>query len=48
MKIIAILNVDEEKLAETGNDFESEMGWVEESGITLERYKEIKTKNNEN
>ena len=35
MRIIAVLDVDEEKLVRTGHSFEEEMGWAAESGITL-------------
>ena len=38
MKEIAILNVDEEKLNETGHTFEEEMGRIKSSGIILEKY----------
>lgn len=38
MRIIAVLDVDEEKLARTGHSFEEEMGWAAESGITLTSY----------
>ncbi len=40
MKVIAVLEVDERKLAETGNSFEEEMGWAAQSGIILKEYKE--------
>jgi len=40
MKVVAVLEVDTEKLAETGHSFEEEMGWVSQSGITLREYKE--------
>lgn len=35
MKIFAILEVDEEMLAQTGHSFEDEMGWIKQSGISL-------------
>lgn len=38
MRIIAVLDVDEEKLVRTGHSFEEEMGWTAESGITLTSY----------
>lgn len=38
MKIVAVLDVDEKLLAETGNSFEEEMEWVVQSGITLSNY----------
>lgn len=38
MRIIAVLDVDEEKLAETGHSFEEEMGWAAQSGITLREF----------
>lgn len=41
MKVIAILNVDENLLAETEHNFKDEMLWVSPSGITLEKYNEI-------
>lgn len=41
MRIIAILDVDEKKLIETGHSFEYELGWVNESGIRLKEYKEV-------
>lgn len=41
MKIIAILDVDEKKLEETGHTFEEEMGWASQSGITLKKYEDI-------
>ncbi|MCI9077609.1 MAG: hypothetical protein HFH68_01625 [Lachnospiraceae bacterium] len=42
MKIVAVLEVDEKKLAETGHSFEEEMGWAEQSGIILKEYQEIR------
>lgn len=41
MKLIAILEVDEEKLSSMDSNFEREMGWLEESGITLNKYEEF-------
>lgn len=38
MRIIAVLDVDEKKLAETGHSFEEEMGWVAQSGIALREF----------
>lgn len=40
MMILAVLNVDKEKLTETGHSFEDEMGWLAQSGITLSHYAE--------
>lgn len=40
MKMFAILEVDEKALEKTGHSFEEEMGWVEQSGITLKGYQE--------
>lgn len=40
MMILAVLNVDKEKLAEAGLGFEEEMGWLAQSGITLSSYTE--------
>lgn len=40
MMILAVLNVDKEKLTETGHSFEDEMGWLAQSGITLNCYAE--------
>lgn len=40
MKILAVLDVDEEKIAETGHSFGEEMGWLAQSGITLNSYTE--------
>ena len=41
MLIKAILEIDENKLEELGSSFETEMGWVTESGIYLQDYEEI-------
>lgn len=38
MKVIAVLEVDEEKLAELEHTFEDEIKMSADSGITLERY----------
>lgn len=38
--MVAILEVDKEKLAETGHCFKEEMGRVAQSGIILREYKE--------
>ncbi len=43
MMILAVLNVDKEKLTETGHSFEDEMGWLAQSGITLNCYAEADT-----
>lgn len=40
MKIIAVLDIDEKKLGETGCSFEDEMGWTVKSGIYLKEYQE--------
>lgn len=40
MKVVAILEVDKEKLAETGRCFKEEMERMARSGITLRYYKE--------
>ena len=40
-KVLVLLNVDTEKLEEMGSSFETEMGWVVESGITIDDYIEI-------
>ena len=38
MRIMAVLEVDEDKLSQTGHSFEEEMGWAVQSGITLTSY----------
>ena len=38
MKILAVLDVDEKMLDQTGHSFEEEMGWLAQSGITLRSY----------
>ncbi|MDE5824332.1 MAG: hypothetical protein K2H91_06580 [Lachnospiraceae bacterium] len=38
MRIIAVLDADEKKLAWTGHSFEEEIGWAVELGITLTSY----------
>lgn len=43
MKVIAILEIDEGKLAGTGHSFEEEMGWTAQSGIILKEYQEMDT-----
>lgn len=40
-KILALLCVDEEALEQTEGTFEEEMGWVAQSGISMEDYIEI-------
>ena len=40
MRIIAALDVNEEQLKEMDSNFETEMGWVEQSGIHLVEYHE--------
>lgn len=44
-KIIAMLQVDENKLEELDSDFVTEMGWVEQSGIIMGDYIDISDKN---
>lgn len=41
MRIIAVLDVDEAKLAETGHSFEEEMGWAAQSGIILREFADM-------
>lgn len=41
MIIKAILHVDEDKLKENNTSFEVEMGWVEDSGISLRDWEDI-------
>jgi len=38
MKILAVLDVDEGKIAKTGRSFKEEMGRLAQSGITLSSY----------
>ena len=40
VRIVAVLEVDKEKLAETGGNFEDEMGWAAQSGIRMVEYQE--------
>ena len=40
-KILVLLDVDTDKLEELGSNFIREMGWVEQSGITMDDYIEI-------
>lgn len=40
MRVIAVLEVDEDKLAEMEHSFEDEMKWAADSGITLKEYTE--------
>ena len=40
-KVLVLLNVDTEKLEELDSNFETEMGWVAESGITIDDYIEV-------
>lgn len=40
MKIVAVLDVDEKVLAETGHSFEEEIGCASQSGIVLKEYAE--------
>lgn len=42
MRVVAILEIDKEKLAESGGSFEHEMRWVEQSGIRMVEYQEQK------
>lgn len=41
MKVIAVLEIDEGKLAGTGHSFEEEMGWAAQSGILLKEYQKM-------
>lgn len=41
MKVIATLEIDEKKLAETDHSFEEEMNWAAQSGIFLKEYQEM-------
>lgn len=43
MKVVAVLDVNKDMMAEAspGTSFESEMGWVATSGITLDDFVEI-------
>lgn len=41
MFVKAILEIDEDKLEELDSSFETEMGWVEQSGIYLQSYEEV-------
>ena len=40
VRIVAVLEVDKERLTETGGNFEDEMGWIEQSGIRMVEYQE--------
>lgn len=42
VRIVAVLEVDKEKLAETGGNFEDEMGWDAQPGIRMVEYQEQK------
>ncbi len=42
VRMVAVLEVDKEKLAESGGSFEDEMGWIEQSGIRMLEYQEQK------
>lgn len=44
-KILALLCVDEDALEQTEGTFEEEMGWVSQSGISMEDYIEIDESN---
>ena len=44
-KILALLCVDEGTLEQTEGTFEEEMGWVSQSGISMEDYIEIDANN---
>jgi len=37
-KVVAILEVDDDKLSKLNSDFPNEMGWVADSGIYLIDY----------
>jgi len=41
MRVVAILDIDEERLAETGNSFNDRMGRLERIGITLRVYTKL-------
>ena len=40
-KVLVLLDVNTDKLEELGSNFIREMGWVEQSGITMDDYIEI-------
>ena len=40
-KFLVLLNVDTDQLEELDSSFEAEMGWVAQSGITMDDYIEI-------
>lgn len=40
-KVLVLLDVNTDKLEELNSDFVTEMGWVEQSGITMDDYIEI-------
>lgn len=40
VRIVAVLEVDKEKLAKMGRNFEYEMGWTQQSGIQMVEYQE--------
>lgn len=40
VRMVAVLEVDKEKLAESGGNFEDEMGWAAQSGIQMVEYQE--------
>lgn len=42
VRIVAVLEVDKEKLAESGVSFEDKMGWAEQPGIRMVGYQEQK------
>lgn len=42
VRIVAVLEVDKEKLAETGGSLGDEMGWTAQSGIRMVEYQEQK------
>ena len=44
-KILALLSDDEDALKQTEGTFEEEMGWVSQSGISMEDYIEINKSN---
>lgn len=47
MRLIALVEVDEKVLKETGHSFEDEMGWVAQSGVRLLDSREISEENYE-
>ena len=46
-KILVLLSIDEKTLRQTESTFEDEMGWVADSGISMEDYIVINKSNQE-